>query len=131
MRRTTQPDRVAIAGKGFITAPSDPYVPFGVNYFRPDTGWAPKVWQQFDPAATGADLHRLADLGATCIRVFLTFSSFYTEPGRLNLEGLAKFDRFLDLADAAGLRVHPTGPDHWEGLPHWARADRYADEAFL
>ncbi len=129
--RNRSSERIVIAGEEFATHSGTPFVPFGVNYFRPDTGWAPKVWQQFDPDPVGADLRRLADLGATCVRVFLTFASFYTEPGKLDPEGLAKFDRFLDLADAAGLRVHPTGPDHWEGLPAWARADRYADEPFL
>jgi len=37
----------------------------------------------------------------------------------LRQEGLDKFDRFLTLAEEAGIYVHPTGPDHWEGLPNW------------
>jgi len=24
------------------------FVPFGANYFDPETGWAPKLWQKFD-----------------------------------------------------------------------------------
>jgi len=46
-------------------------------------------------------------------------------------DGLRKLDRFLDLAEAEGIYVHPTGPDHWEGLPDWARTDRIADETVL
>ena len=56
------------------------------------------------------------------MRVFISFGSFYTQKGWLDAEGLAKFDRMLDLADEAGLYLHPTGPDGWEGIPDWAGA---------
>ncbi len=117
--------------RSFLTDRGKRFVPMGVNYFRPGTGWAPQVWRQFDPEATREDFARLRELGANCVRVFLTFGSFYQEPGVLSDEGLAKFDRFLALAEESGLYVHPTGPDHWEGLPEWARGDRYADEKVL
>lgn len=123
--------RVTPDGRGFITSGGRPFVPFGVNYFRPGTGWAPQVWKQFDAEATRRDFARLRELGANCVRVFLTFGSFYEQPGELRAEGLAKFDRFLELAEEAGIHVHPTGPDHWEGLPAWARGDRIADESVL
>jgi hypothetical protein len=123
--------RVAKGGHGFETEDGEPFNPFGVNYFRPRTGWAPQIWKAFDPDATRRDFERLRRHGATCIRVFLTFGSFYMKPGEIEPEGLDKFDRFLALADDAGIHVHPTGPDHWEGTPEWARGDRYANEAIL
>lgn len=123
--------RVASDGRGFVTSDGQPFVPFGVTYFRPGTGWAPQVWKQFDAEATRKDFAKLRELGGNCVRVFLSFGSFYPEPGQLSADGLAKFDRFLALAEEAGLYVHPTGPDHWEGLPAWARGDRLADEDVL
>jgi len=123
--------QVAPDGRGFVTAEGKAFVPFGVNYFRPGTGWAPQVWKQFDPEATRKDFAKLRELGANCVRVFLTYGSFYSEAGRLDPAGLAKLDQFLELAEAAGLYVHPTGPDHWEGLPTWARGDRIAEESVL
>jgi regulation of enolase protein 1 (concanavalin A-like superfamily) len=123
--------RLAADGRAFETAVGQPFVPFGVTYFRPGTGWAPQVWKQFDAEATRHDFARMKALGVNCARVFLTFGSFYSTPGALAEDGLAKFDQFLDLAEQAGLYVHPTGPDHWEGLPDWARGDRYADERVL
>ncbi len=123
--------RVSADGRGFVTDDGRPFVPFGVNYFRPGTGWAPQVWKRFDAEATRRDFARLRELGGNCVRVFLTYGSFYTEPGRLDPEGLAKLDQFLALAEEAGIYVHPTGPDHWEGLPEWARGDRTADERVL
>ncbi|MBI4603400.1 MAG: cellulase family glycosylhydrolase [Planctomycetes bacterium] len=127
-------ERIVVSpdGRSFQTAGAErPFVPFGVNYFRPGTGWAPQVWKRFDPEATRRDFQRLRELGASCVRVFLTFGSFYSKPGDLDPEGLSRFDQFLAIAEEAGIYVHPTGPDHWEGLPEWARGDRYADEGAL
>jgi hypothetical protein len=91
-----------------------------VTYYRPGTGWAPQVWKQFDAEATRKDFARMKALGVNCVRVFLSFGSFYRTPGELEEDGLQKFDRFLELAEAAGIYVHPTGPDHWEGPPQWS-----------
>ncbi|MHB9132745.1 MAG: cellulase family glycosylhydrolase [Armatimonadota bacterium] len=123
--------KIRVAGMRFVTGDGTPFVPFGVNYFRPNTGWAPQVWQQFDAVATRDDFARLHALGANCVRVFLTYPSFYPEPGCPSSEGWAKFDQMLALAEEAGLYVHPTGLDHWEGVPGWAASDRYgfAEEA--
>jgi len=123
--------QIAADGRTFVTTAGQPFVPFGVNYFRPGTGWAPQVWKKFDAEATRQDFARMRELGVNCVRVFLTFGSFYTEAGKLSPDGLAKFDQFLALAEEAGIYAHPTGPDHWEGTPEWARGDRIADEQVL
>lgn len=123
--------RIAADGRGFALADGRPFVPFGVNYFRPGTGWAPQLWKQFDATATRRDFARMKELGVNCVRVFLTYGSFCAEPGKLSEVGLRKFDEFLAIAEEAGVYVHPTGPDHWEGLPGWAQTDRLADERVL
>jgi endo-1,4-beta-mannosidase len=111
--------KVANDGRSFETESGRPFVPFGVNYYRPGTGWAPQVWKRFDAEATRKDFARMKEWGVNCVRVFLSYGSFYTDPGVLRQEGLDKFDRFLSLAEQAGIYVHPTGPDHWEGPPNW------------
>jgi hypothetical protein len=123
--------RVDSEGTGFVQEGKGGFVPFGVNYFRPGTGWAPQVWKRFDPEATRQDFALMKSTGVNCVRVFLTYGSFMNEPGVLMEEGLARLDRFLEIAAEAGIYVHPTGPDHWEGLPEWARGDRIADEKVL
>ena len=123
--------RLAADGHSFVTDDGRAFAPFGVNYYRPGTGWAPQVWKQFDAEATRRDFARMKELGVNCVRVFLSYGSFYMEPGALDTNGLAKFDRFLALAEEHGIYVHPTGPDHWEGIPRWAREDRVADEKVL
>lgn len=111
--------RVSTDGRSLVQGKRRPFVPFGVTYYRPGTGWAPQVWRKFDPEATRQDFARMKELGINCVRVFLSYGSFYQERGVLAPEGLAKFDQLLAIAEAAGIYVHPTGPDHWEGPPQW------------
>ena len=118
-------------GCGFRLSDGKSFIPIGVNYFRPGTGWAPQLWKQFDPEATRKDFQRMKEYGVNCVRVFLTYGSFYTQKNVLNPEGLAKFDQFLSLAEEFGIYVHPTGPDHWEGLPEFARRDRIVNDDIL
>jgi hypothetical protein len=106
---------------GFEDTTGKPFVPFGVTYYRPGTGWAPQLWRQFDAEATRRDFARLKRQGANVVRVFISVGSFFADPGKLNPEGLTKFDQLLSLADEAGLYVHPTGPDAWEGMPAWTK----------
>jgi hypothetical protein len=123
--------RVTPDGRTFVTTTGAPFVPFGVTYYRPGTGWAPQVWRKFDTEATRRDFARMKELGVNCVRVFLSYGSFCMEPGVLKADGLAKFDQLLAMAEAAGIYVHPTGLDHWEGVPAWAKVDRIADESHL
>jgi endo-1,4-beta-mannosidase len=119
--------RVDAGRRCFVTEDGKTFIPFGVNYFRPGTGWAPQVWKKFDAAAVREDFRRMKELGINCVRVFLTFDSFYREPGRLETFGLDRWEEFLSIAEEYGIYVHPTGPDHWEGLPAWARRDTISD----
>src|SRR5579884_658922 len=123
--------RVARNGHGFETEHGKPFVPFGVSYYRPGQGWAPQLWKKFDAEATRKDFARMKSLGVNCVRVFLSYSSFMAESNEVSPEGLAKFDQFLQIAEEAGIYVHPTGPDLWEGTPDWVKGDRIADERLL
>jgi len=122
-RPGTRPPKVRVdrTRHGFVDASGRPFVPFGVSYYRPGTGWAPQLWKQFDAEATRRDFAQLKKMGANVVRVFISFGSFFSEAHRLDADGLAKFDNLIDLADEAGLYVHPTGPDHWEGMPAWTK----------
>jgi endo-1,4-beta-mannosidase len=123
--------RIAADGRTFQTDDGKPFVPLGINYYRPGTGWAPQLWKKFDAEATRQDFARMRELGVNCVRVFLTYGSFFMDRDRLHPEGLAKFDQFLDMAEQAGVYVHPTGPDHWEGMPNWQPRDLAGDEPSL
>ena len=75
---------ISADGHGFETAKGQPFVPFGLTYFRSGTGWAPQVWKKFDAEATHRDFIRMKVLGVNCVRVFLSYGSFYEEPARWN-----------------------------------------------
>ncbi|MGC9036985.1 MAG: cellulase family glycosylhydrolase, partial [Verrucomicrobiia bacterium] len=118
-------------GSRLETSDGKPFVPWGINYFRPEMGWAPKIWRMFDPETTRMDFQRIKKMGGNCVRVFLTYNEFLTLPDKVNESGLKKLDEFLKIAEETGIYVHPTGPDHWEGLPDWARGDRICDDKVL
>ena len=123
--------RVAADGRHFETADGKSFVPFGVNYYRPNTGWPPKIWRLFDPVATAKDLALLKQYGGNCVRVFVTAGSMLGENGQLSPEGMAKFDKFLEIAEANGIYVHPTGPEGWEGRGGWVVGDQYSEEGLV
>jgi hypothetical protein len=110
----------------------EPFVSVGVNYFGPHTGWAPKLWQQFDATEVRRHLQLIRVQGLNTIRVFLTQQSFHQVPGQVTDEGLEKFRRLVDMCRELEIRIIPSGPDHWEGTPEWRRkADAFADERIL
>jgi len=123
--------KIRVEGGRFVSDKNQLFIPFGVNYFRPGTGWAPQLWKKFDPGLVRQDFQRMHELGVNCVRVFITFGSFFSSPETLDEAGLSKFDEFLKIAERYGIYVHPTGPDHWEGVPEWAKSDRFSDELFL
>jgi hypothetical protein len=51
--------RVAADSRTVADETGKPFVPFGVNYYRPGTGWAPQVWKTFDAEATRRTVHWL------------------------------------------------------------------------
>src|SRR5690242_18587824 len=70
---------LATGRAGFQSESGKAFYPFGVTYYRPGTGWAPQVWKQWDAEATRKDFLRMKGLGVNCVRVFLSYGSFYSE----------------------------------------------------
>ena len=123
---------VAPDGGGFAERDSGrAYVPFGTNYYDPHTGWAPKLWRRFDADKVREHFRVMSELGVNCARVFLTAGSFQPNAERIEEQALAKLDKMVEIASASGVRLIPTGPDHWEGQPGYWRPDRFAVEPAL
>lgn len=125
---------VDAANKGFVDSNGQRFIPCGVSYYRPGTGWAPQLWKQFDAEATRRDFQRMKSMGLNVARVFITYGSFWNEQGQLDPAGLAAFDRMLEIADEVGIYLHPTGPAGWEGEPAWKHAmgdGWHSNEAYL
>ncbi|UCD51143.1 MAG: beta-galactosidase [Phycisphaerales bacterium] len=124
---TTAPD-----APGFVEAGSQkPFVPWGTNYYDPNTGWPPQVWQQFDAQRVSDHFKIMSVLGANCARVFLAAATFQPDPNTVDEQALAKLDTLVEIARSTGVRLILTGPDHWEGEPAYWKPDRFAGEEAL
>ncbi|MHC4521569.1 MAG: beta-galactosidase, partial [Planctomycetota bacterium] len=108
-----------------------PYVPWGTNYYDPNTGWAPKVWQQFDADRVAEQFEIMSGLGVNCARIFLAAAAFQPDVNTVDEEALEKLDAVVKIARRTGVRLILTGPDHWEGKPSYWKPDRFAGEAAL
>ncbi len=118
---------VAPDGQGFAQADSAlPFVPFGTNYYDPNTGWPPQVWKQFDPEAVTTHFKLMNQLGVNCARVFLAAATFQPDVDTIDEASLEKLDALIEIARKAGIRLILTGPDHWEGSPAYWEPDRFA-----
>ena len=119
-------------GRGFVEQGSGrPYIPFGTNYYDPHTGWAPKLWRQFDADKVREHFRVMSSLGVNCARVFLTAGSFQPTADAIDEQTLSKLDKMVEIAREVGIRLIPTGPDHWEGQPGYWKPDRFAGEDAL
>ena len=65
-------------GRGFMERDSGhPYIPFGTNYYDPHTGWAPKIWQQFDAEKVRWHFQVMSGWGLFSSSFHFTFSLIY------------------------------------------------------
>lgn len=123
---------VSSDGEGFVEQPSgERYVPFGTNYYDPHTGWAPKIWRQFDPNEVAKHFEIMSGLGVNCARIFLTAATFQPDANAVDETALKKLDALIAIARRSGVRLILTGPDHWEGVPTYWKPDRFAGEQAL
>lgn len=121
--------KVSPDGTGFVIGDTDqPYVPFGANYFDPATGWAPKMWSQYDPQIVRKQLAQLAEAGYNTIRVFLAVLTLEPEDGVYSEEGFAKVADLIAAAKESGIRIIFSGPNHWEGWPEHRHFDAFGNE---
>jgi sugar phosphate isomerase/epimerase len=94
----------------------------GITYWprRSGYGW----WRAFDRGETRDDMAQVAGLGCDTVRFCLRWEDFQPEPRRLNSAALRDFERALDLAGDAGLRVaavlFPVAIGGQLALPAWA-----------
>ena len=119
------------AKTGFTDETGAGWVPFGVNYYDHLTGWAPQIWSQFEPERVRSQFALMREYGVNCARFFMASTRFMLEDGHLNPAIRPKFEFYLDCAREYGIRLIPTGPDHWEG-PHPAlEPDPFCGEPYL
>lgn len=117
--------KISIDGRHFSVNGHD-WVAIGVNYFPFDNTWPPKPWINFDVNKIKKDFEVLRSIGINSIRLFMTFS-FINDDFGLNAAEIKKLDETLKIAKENGLYVLLVGPTNWEGVPNWARDNRFGD----
>ena len=95
------------------------FVPLGCNYYDANSGWPPQMWKKFDAVGIRADFRKMRDLGMTAIRVWVQWSTFMPQKGKLSSKALDQCRLILSYAEKSGIRVNLTGPEFWEGVPPW------------
>jgi hypothetical protein len=123
---------VTADGSGFVEATSGrSYVPFGTNYYDPNTGWPPQVWEQFDLDRVPEHFEVMSQLGVNCARVFLAAAAFQPNADTVDEQALKKLDMLIRIARRAGIRLIVTGPGDWEGEPSYWQPDQFTGEEAL
>lgn len=90
----------------------------GVNYWPRRR--AMYMWQELDLGEVAEELHQIAELGLTHVRLFLLWQSFQPEIDRIDRAAIDGLVAVCDLAAARGLSVEPTlFCGHMSG-PNWA-----------
>jgi sugar phosphate isomerase/epimerase len=114
--------QVHSSGWGFVKkGTGQAFVPWGCNYYDPFTGWAPRLWEQFDPNRVAEQLDHIRTIGGNMVRVFTTIANVLSGPKEIHRAGIAKMEQMLSLAEERGIRVIWSGPSLWEGAPSWWR----------
>ena len=119
---TLEPIRIGPRGDGFCTASGGPFVPWGCNYYDPFTGWAPHLWEQFDPGRVAEHFAQMRSIGVNIVRIFSTLMCVMESADRTSTQGLRKVERMVGIAADHGVRVILSGPGSWEGTPSWWHA---------
>ena len=65
------------------------------------------MWRQFDHKAISEDVAIMADLGISCIRIFLLWEDFQPRANKVNTAMLDLLVDFLEMATAEKLKVIP------------------------
>jgi endo-1,4-beta-mannosidase len=107
------------------------YVPVGVNYYDHETGWAPQIWKMFDEDRVKRQFEAMKEQGMNAARFFMASTAFMPKKNKIDMAAVEKFDKFIKFAHEMQIRLIPTGPDHWEGVPDYCKPDMYCGSEAL
>jgi endo-1,4-beta-mannosidase len=77
----------------------------GVNYWPQRA--AMSMWRHFDPVTIKEDMATIAELGCSCLRIFLLWEDFQPHPRQCSVPVLDHLVKLMELAGDRGLRVMP------------------------
>jgi aryl-phospho-beta-D-glucosidase BglC (GH1 family) len=102
--------RVSRDQKGFVLEPSGrPFVPWGFNYDRDDTGRLLEDHWEAEWATVEAHFTQMKKLGANVVRVHLQLGKFMDGPDKPNGKALDRLSKLLQLVERLRLYLDLTG----------------------
>lgn len=129
-----------------------PFVPFGCNYYDPETYYTEEedpenilafgVIDKFNADNTDRHFEQLENIGVNTVRIFLSVISFEPEFKQLNEENFLKVDKIIELAKKHNIKIIFDLVEFWEGgtndrcgsgIPcaQWMSRNFYTDETTL
>jgi len=110
-----------------------PFIPIGVNYYDPNTGWPPKFWTQFDEARTREHFKQMQECHITVARVFLTRAFFMPTAEAVDESAMRVLDKLIAIAKEHDIKLILNGMEHWDGEPPWftGEASRFVSEDIM
>jgi hypothetical protein len=108
--------------KGFVQEQSaKPFVPWGFNYDRDDTGRLLEDYWGSEWATVEAHFAQMKKLGANVVRIHLQFGKFMEGPNKANEKALDRLGKLLQLAEKERLYLDLTGLGcyHKKDVPAW------------
>jgi len=93
-------------GNGFVDQRTGrQFVPFGTNYYDPNTGWPPKIWQQFNAERVAQQFKIMKLPGRELRSGFSGRRELSAGCHTVNPEALGKLDAMLKIARRTGIRL--------------------------
>jgi len=93
------------------------FIPFGTNYYDPNGGWLPKIWQEFNQDQIRRHFELIADLGLNIVRFHTSYTSFMDKKGEINKKGIDNMHSMLQICKDFNIHALITGLNDYEGLP--------------
>jgi len=108
--------------RGFRLSGTDrAFVPWGFNYDHDPQGRLIEDYWEDEPELVETHLKRIAETGATVVRIHLQAGRFLLAPDRLDAAGLDRLMRLIEACTRVGLRIDLTGLGcyHRADVPPW------------
>jgi aryl-phospho-beta-D-glucosidase BglC (GH1 family) len=95
------------------------FVPLGTNYYDPNGGWLPRIWEHFDEDTIRRHFDLIARMGLNIVRFHTSYASFMPTDGKVNKKALDKMHIILEICKEYEVFALITGLNDYEGLPQW------------
>jgi len=107
------------------------FVPLGTNYYDPNGGWLPRIWDVFNKDTIRRHFDLIARMDLNIVRFHTSYSSFMPTDGKVNKNALDKMHIMLEICKEYKVFALITGLNDYEGLPQWSINHYYTSDRVI